>query len=319
MNKIIFVLVEIFTILLVGCGSKNAEISVDGTSQVYRYLYPGENVFVKEEPLVKRELVYDSDGDLIAVYDSEYDDYNRLSQYVYRRYDNEKRVLSKVHTYNYKYDNHFCYEEMIYHEYGDKKANTIYNDRYDTVLTEFYPNEEELVSTKTHYEYVVDNRIITRKSWVEEGKETIREILIDKNGNIVSLRTTNWENEVNELRFYYEYDSDGRKIKEEREGLNSEGNNINRVENYYTYQNGFLVKVSSVAYNNLESNGMKTVTNNTINYGYDENGRMIRKEDRTFSESEIGKIISNGIISIYKYNLDEDIVYKIDSLKANID
>jgi len=272
--------------------------------EVEKYRNPSMDIFVEEEPLVKREIVYDMKGNLLAVYDHEYDELKRETKLFYRYYENEE--LKPCYTYNYSYDDEYKYEEMIYHLLGDAVANKIYNNKGDDIKTEFY-SDGELVSYNTNIEYETSGNTVISTYWIDsEENAQIHEVEYDDMGNEIRSTFSNVDgSERSEMLFDYDFDKNGNITKEVLTEHTDNAISYTITRNY-VYENNLLMESEEVSSSDSDIKIKK--------YEYDAEGRCVKEVTsyKNSSDNSIDKEKGNIIVYEYEVDLKKEISVKLD-------
>ncbi len=209
-----------------------------------RYIYDISEIFGELEYQLQETYVreYNREGDLLVEYS--YDSEERLQRKLVREYDKNGNEI-KVSLYDgrgnllsrgvYKYDDEGNrIEENLYESSGTLQLKSIstYGDHGDMLQTDYYNSDGKGLSVKT-YEYdQKGNRTkeVTRLLEYDVDYEKIDVYTYDDDGNVVEKAMYGPEEHLL-LRWVYEYDERGGKVKE----TCYRGDSVDDIDHRYIY------------------------------------------------------------------------------------
>lgn len=204
------------------CGANTRPVQFE-----LRHTYDISEIFGELEYQLQETYVreYNREGDLLVEYS--YDSEERLQRKLVREYDKNGNEI-KVSVYNgggnlvrrrvYKYDNKGNQiEENLYESSGilQLKSISTYGDHGDILQTNYYNSDGKWFSVKT-YEYDHKGnktKEVTRLLEYDVDYEKVNVYAYNDDGNMVEKAMYGLEEHLL-LRWVYEYDERGRKVRE---------------------------------------------------------------------------------------------------------
>lgn len=261
-----------------------------------KYFRPSMDYYIVEAPLVRREIAYDANGNLSAVTDTDYDEYNRLTHRHVWKYDSDNNIFVEKYIQNYTYDKSYMYLDTMDPRYDYKIARKKFDLTGEEIHTEFYTEEEgedKLISYSTKIKTKFEKSTRIRRSWVDDYNQSfILKEIFDERGNVICRES--WmtdEDKVSTFITEYKYGSDGKILSSK-----SSGDGV-ILDTTYTYNNKLLTKASTKEFFGPHSdiNGTRV-----IEYEYDSDGKLVKETKYRINED--GR--ENEVTYIYEYEQD---------------
>lgn len=276
------------------------------------------DICVIPEPLARRETFYNENGEITDIEEYEYDSENRYTQIHKLQRNPETNEMDLYFIYTYSYGDSFYCVDTTYVQENNTTTRDIYDMHGNAISTQRITSEDEEIETLTYtYEYTCDAKYKAEEYcyagedkdfghhamqlYNENGDETYK--IVQYNDHWISTTTTEYEyNEQNQITHATcEFDFDISNLK-------------TTIQEYtYTYdENGLLIEEII----NTDEGDVSEYSQETIQYHYDEEGRLIREESRKIIYSDFdGSVLRESSWElVYEYDLDLDPIQQLQTV-----
>lgn len=265
-----------------------------------------DDLCAHEEPLVLLEKIYNENDEMVQFITYEYDDKNRYTTVKIFEFNPDIKEMDLSIIENYSYDEYSYSKDVIYLNKNGLVAHYDY-DLHGNELVALAPNEDYdgLESYVFKYKYPVDTKRTTEEycymgegisfmdysvyRYNEKGDETF--YMRERVRTVVSRQTE------------YEYDTDGKMLSKSscytESSLGREDESIYNTSYSYNEEGWLIQEVEEDTLYMYTSDEINVV--DTIDYQYDDLGRVIYKREHQVAEGEYYEKVEESMSTAYEY------------------
>lgn len=323
-KRLYTIIILLLSVMLTGCGATEPEQEnaldlseeklwrTDFTEYGDDKVRSINDICVIPGPLVRRETTYvKNDGDdftWINEFVYEYDSENRYARirYSYKNPESDEMELDYITTYSYDYS--LYYVDTTYVQLNNIVTHQIYDAHGNEIFGQMLTSKDEEAEIVTHtytYDYVCDGQY-REEEYCYVGKDDLHHAmqLYNENGDVTYKIIQFADDTTSTTTTEYEYNEQKQIIHAVSE-IDHDISNFKTTmrECSYTYdENGYLIRefiriVEGDVYEDSEE---------TIQYQYDEEGRMVRKEYQktTYIQGTEDVLRESLSVTVYEYDLE---------------